>query len=113
MVRYGIGRVVNVKHYPGEGSLEIPKFSGGRGMAGKTVKLSLCKGGRARIERMLKMVQYGRISPGKLVTHRLDGFENLPAGLELMRKKPDDLVKLAVVPEWADIPRGSCIKEWK
>ncbi len=103
MVRYGIGRVVNVKHYPGDGAMEIPKFSGGRGMAGKTVKLELCRGGRARIERILKMVQYGRICPGKLVTHELSGFDRIADGLELMRQKPRDLVKVMVTPGWRQI----------
>lgn len=98
MVRYGIGRVVNLKHFPGEGAMEIPKFSGGRGMAGKTVKLELCRGGRARIERLMKMVQYGRIQPGKLVTHELSGFDRIADGLELMRNKPEDLVKVMVKP---------------
>ena len=98
MVRYGIGRVVNLKHYPGDGAMEIPKFSGGRGMAGKTVKLELCRGGRARIERMMKLVEYGRIAPGKLVTHELTGFEKIAEGLELMRHKPADLVKVMVTP---------------
>lgn len=98
MVRYGIGRVVNLKHFPGEGAMEIPKFSGGRGMAGKTVKLELCRGGRARIERLMKMVQYGRIQPGKLVTHELSGFDRIADGLELMRNKREDLVKVMVKP---------------
>ena len=101
MVRYGIGRVVNVKHYPGEGVIGIPKFSGGRGMAGKTVKLELCRGGRARIERLLKMVEFGRIRPGRLVTHRLDGFDRITDGLEMMREKTPELIKVMVVPEWA------------
>ena len=100
MVRYGIGRVVNVKHYAGDGVIGIPKFSGGRGMAGKTVKLELCRGGRVQIERMLKLVQYGRISPGKMITHRLAGFSRISDGLELMRQKPADLVKVMVTPEW-------------
>ena len=101
MVRYGIGRVVNVKHYPGDGVIGIPKFSGGRGMAGKTVKLELCRGGRARIERLLKMVEFGRIRPGRLVTHRLDGFDRITDGLEMMREKTPELIKVMVVPEWA------------
>ncbi|MGP1348625.1 MAG: zinc-binding dehydrogenase [Stomatobaculum sp.] len=98
MVRYGIGRVVNLKHFPGEGAMEIPKFSGGRGMAGKTVKLELCRGGRVRIERLLRMVQYGRIQPGKLVTHELSGFDRIRDGLELMRSKSEELVKVMVTP---------------
>ena len=103
MVRYGIGRVVNVKHYPGDGDIGIPKFSGGRGMAGKTVKLERCRGGRVRMERILKMVQYGRISPGKMITHQLSGFDRIADGLELMRQKPADLVKVMVTPEWRQV----------
>ena len=103
MVRYGIGRVVNVKHYPGEGDIGIPKFSGGRGMAGKTVKLELCRGGRVRMERILRMVQYGRICPGKMITHQLSGFDRIADGLELMRQKPADLVKVMVTPDWRQV----------
>lgn len=35
MVRYGIGTISNVNYYGGTGNLGFPKFSGGRGMAGK------------------------------------------------------------------------------
>ena len=69
--------------------------------AGKTVKLELCRGGRARIERLLKMVEFGRIRPGRLVTHRLDGFDRITDGLEMMREKTPELIKVMVVPEWA------------
>lgn len=96
MVRYGIGTISNVNYYGGTGSLEFPKFSGGRGMAGKTVHTELARGGRARIERMLKMIEYGRVDPEPLVTHELHGFENILTGLELMREKPRDLVKVMV-----------------
>lgn len=96
MVRYGIGRVVNLKHYPGDGDIGIPKFSGGRGMAGKTVHLELCRGGRARMERLLRLVKAGRIEPGRMVTHKLEGFPALAEGLELMRRKPQDLIKVMV-----------------
>lgn len=96
MVRYGIGTISNVNYYGGTGSLQFPKFSGGRGMAGKTIHTELARGGRARIERMLKMVSCGRVDPGKLVTHRLQGLDAIPDALELMRRKPTDLVKVMV-----------------
>lgn len=96
MVRYGIGRIVNLKHYPGEGGIEIPKFSAGRGMGGKTVRMELCRGGRARMERLLKMALWGRIEPGRMVTHELSGFDRIAEGLQLMREKPDDLVKVMI-----------------
>ena len=96
MVRYGIGTVSNVNYFGGGGNLPFPKFSGGRGMAGKTIHTELAEGGRVRVERMLKMVQYKKISPEKLVTHRLDGFDRIEEALYLMKDKPQDLVKVMV-----------------
>lgn len=96
MVRYGIGTISNVNYYGGTGSLQFPKFSGGRGMAGKTIHTELAKGGRARIERMLKMVAYGRVDPTPLITHHLQGFQRIEQGLEMMRVKPKNLIKVMV-----------------
>lgn len=96
MVRYGIGTVSNVNYYGGTGCLGFPKFSGGRGMAGKTIHTELAKGGRARIERMLKMIQYGRVNPEPLITHKFKGLESIEKALVLMNDKPKDLIKAAV-----------------
>jgi len=96
MVRYGIGTISNVNYYGGTGCLGFPKFSGGRGMAGKTIHTELAKGGRVRIERMLKMIQYGRIDPQPLVTHKFKGFESIETALVMMNDKPKNLIKAAV-----------------
>ncbi len=96
MVRYGTGTVSNVNYYGGTGFLQFPKFSGGRGMAGKTIHTELAKGGRARIQRMMNMVSYGRVDPAPLVTHSFCGFENLENALALMKEKPRDLIKVMV-----------------
>ena len=100
MVRYGIGTVSNVNYFGGTGNLPFPKFSGGRGMAGKTLRTELARGGRARIERMMKMVQYGRIHPEKLITHTLEGLDKIEEALYLMKEKPQDLVKVMVKINW-------------
>lgn len=102
MVRYGIGRVVNLNHYKGDGALQIPKFSGGRGMGGKSIFMELGKGGRARMERLLSLVKYQRITPGDLITHRLYGLDSLVQALEMMRRKAEDLIKIEIIPEWAN-----------
>lgn len=102
MARYGIGRVVNLNHYKGDGCLGVPKFSGGRGMGGKSIFMELGKGGRARMERLLRLVECGRITPGDLITHRLFGFEELPRALEMMREKAEDRIKIEIIPEWAE-----------
>lgn len=96
MARYGIGTVSNVNYYGGSGNLPFPKFSGGRGMAGKTIHTELAQGGRVRIERMMKMIQYGRVDPEKLVTHELNGLESIETALEMMKEKPEGLIKVMV-----------------
>ena len=100
MVRYGIGTVANVNYFGGTGNLPFPKFSGGRGMAGKTIRTELAKGGRVRIERLLEMVKYGRIHPEKLVTHTFCGLDKVEDALYLMKEKPRDLVKVMVKIDW-------------
>ena len=97
MVKYGVGVVSNVNYFGGTGDLPFPKFSGGRGMAGKTLHTSLAKGGRVRIERMLKLVQHGRIDPGSLVTHELSGFNSIEDAFYMMRDKQDGLIKVMVL----------------
>lgn len=96
MVRYGIGTISNVNYYGGDGGLLYPKFSGGRGMAGKTIHMELAKGGRARMERMISMIQYGRVDPQPLVTHKLIGFDAIPDAIDMMRNKKSKVVKVMV-----------------
>ncbi len=100
MARYGIGTISNVNYYGGTGNLPFPKFSGGRGMAGKTIHTELAKGGRVRMERLLNMIQYGRINPETLVTHRLYGLDQVETALQLMKEKPEDLIKVMVRIDW-------------
>lgn len=100
MVRYGIGTVSNVNYFGGTGNLPFPKFSGGRGMAGKTIRTELAKGGRIRIQRMMEMVKYGRIHPEKLITHRLEGLDKIEEALYLMKEKPQSLIKVMVQVNW-------------
>ena len=71
-------------------------------MAGKTIHTELAKGGRARIERLLAMVKYGRIDPAPLVTHRLYGLDQVEKALYMMRDKPDDLIKVMVQMDWKE-----------
>ncbi len=99
MVKYGVGVVSNVNYFGGTGDLPFPKFSGGRGMAGKTLRTSLAKGGRVRIERLLKLIKHGRVDPGLLVTHELSGLEAIEDAFYLMRDKPDGLIKAMVTTE--------------
>ena len=96
LVRYGTGIVVNIAYLEGSGMAGLPIFSLGRGMSGKIFKFELSRGGRAWTEKMLaEALKCGGLQ-GRLVTHRLKGFDAVPEGLELMRKRPAGLIKVMV-----------------
>lgn len=99
ITRYGIGTISNVNYFAGTGNLPLPIFSGGRGMAGKTIHMELGRGGRRRMERLMKMVEHKRLDPAPLVTHRLRGIEKIEDALYMMKDKQDDLVKVIVYTE--------------
>ncbi len=101
LVRYGEGIVVNVGYIEGSGSIGLPIFSLGRGMAGKTFKFCLSRGGRKWLELMLKKAlkaerEDKESAPGIVVTHKLKGFDKIPESLKLMHERPDGLIKIMV-----------------
>lgn len=96
ITRYGIGTISNINYFGGVGYIQVPIFSSGRGMCGKTLHMELAKGGRVRIERILSMIANGRINPQPLVTHHLYGLDNVETALEMMRDKSQDTIKIMV-----------------
>jgi threonine dehydrogenase-like Zn-dependent dehydrogenase len=91
------GTIANVNYF-GEGDiLPIPRLDWGCGMAHKTIRGGLCPGGRLRMEKLIDLVQYGRLDPGKLVTHVFKGFDHIQEALMLMKDKPRDLIKPVVL----------------
>ncbi|MBQ3425063.1 MAG: zinc-binding dehydrogenase [Clostridia bacterium] len=53
-------------------------------------------GGRLLNEQMLSLVQYGRIDPGKMVSHEFHGIESIEEAFNVMGNKTEDLVKPVV-----------------
>lgn len=96
LVRYGSGEVVSVEYLEGSGEIGLPIFSLGRGMAGKTFRFLLSKGGRRHLETMLGLAASGSVGAGRLVTHRLSGFDSIPEALRLMHERPSGLIKAMV-----------------
>lgn len=101
MVKYGTGIVSNVMYYGNSGKsaepfehLRIPKFSLGKGMAGKTLKFSLSKGGRERIEYLLSLCNDKIIKPSILITNKYNGIEHVIDGLYDMKQRK--AIKVAV-----------------
>ncbi len=74
--------------------LLLPKFSMGRGMAGKTLKFSLSRGGRENLERVLREVQESGLHPGRFVTKQYRGLEKVEDALYDMKERK--AIKIAV-----------------
>jgi threonine dehydrogenase-like Zn-dependent dehydrogenase len=90
------GTVSNVGYF-GEGEfVGIPREAWGVGMAGKTIATGLCPGGRLRMERLLRVLQSGRVDPTHMTTHTFR-FDEAERAFEVMDKKLEDIVKPLIV----------------
>jgi threonine dehydrogenase-like Zn-dependent dehydrogenase len=49
------------------------------------------------MERLLSMIVAGRVDPGKLITHRFNGLDEIEQAFHLMVNKPRDLIKPIVL----------------
>lgn len=95
MVRWG-GTVGNVNYFTTYGNLPLDNVRFGFGMGNKTIRGGECPGGRARMERLLRLLQYGRVDPLPMLTHRFSGPDGIEAAFRLMAEKPPELVKTIV-----------------
>ncbi|SEA57212.1 Threonine dehydrogenase [Oribacterium sp. KHPX15] len=75
-------------------SLQIPKFSMGRGMAGKTLKFSLSKGGRENLERVISLIKEHDLHPGVLITERYEGLDKVEQAIYDMKDRK--AIKIAI-----------------
>jgi uncharacterized membrane protein len=64
----------------------------GVGMADKTIATGLCPGGRLRMERLLRVLESGRIDPTHMTTHTF-GFDEMERAFEISDSKLDDVIK--------------------
>lgn len=86
------GTVSNVG-YHGEGEyVEIPREDWGVGMAEKDIVTGLCPGGRLRLERLLALLETGRVDPTPMTTHEF-AFEAADEAFALMESKDDGVIK--------------------
>ena len=91
------GRIGNI-NYLGEGDyIKIPRAAWGVGMGHKAINGGLMPGGRRRMEKLASLVTTGRLDPGKMITHKFNGFDKIEEALLLMKNKPADLIKPVVI----------------
>ncbi|NLB29815.1 MAG: NAD(P)-dependent alcohol dehydrogenase, partial [Clostridiales bacterium] len=95
------GGIIGNINYLGEGDfVKIPRAEWGVGMGHKTIVGGLMPGGRLRMEKLASLVVTGRIDPGKMITHRFEGFEHAEEALLLMKDKPKDVIKPVITIKW-------------
>jgi isopropanol dehydrogenase (NADP+) len=87
------GGTVSNTGYFGEGEfVSIPRVEWGVGMADMTIATGLCPGGRLRMERLLRVLQGGRVDPTPMTTHTFR-FDEMERAFEVADKKLDDVIK--------------------
>lgn len=91
------GRIGNVNYLGSGDFVKIPRVEWGCGMGHKTIAGGLMPGGRLRMEKLASLMETGRLDPGKMLTHRFEGFEIMEKALMLMKDKPKDLIKPVVI----------------
>ena len=57
------GTVGNVNYFTTYGDLPVNNVRYGFGMGNKTIRGGECPGGRGRMEKLLALLQYGRVDP--------------------------------------------------
>jgi threonine dehydrogenase-like Zn-dependent dehydrogenase len=92
MVKKG-GIVCNVAAYYMDENIVIPNSVWGYGYGEKTLKAIQCGGGRRKMEKLFKLVEYGRLQPEKMITHRFHGMEKAQEALNLFLNHDRTLIK--------------------
>ena len=75
--------------------LMVPNPLLGAGLADKTIKTTLCPGGKERMQRLMRLVEAGRIDLKPLLTHRYS-LDDISKAYLLFASQSDDVLKVAI-----------------
>ena len=88
------GGIISNVNYLGSGDfVKIPRVEWGVGMGHVRIVGGLMPAGRMRTERLANLMINGRLDVSGMLTHKFEGLDSIPEALELMRNKPEDLIK--------------------
>ena len=91
------GGTVSVIGYHGKGEyVMIPRLEWGVGMSDKTINTGLCPGGRERMQRLLRLIERGRVDPTRMTTHTFK-FDEIEKAFNMMETKDDGIIKPLIV----------------
>ena len=77
--------------------LTIPLDAFAAGLGDKSIRSTLCPGGKERMRRMMEVVASGRVDLGGLVTHRFK-LEEIEQAYDLFANQRDGVLKVAITP---------------
>lgn len=75
--------------------LRIPLDAFAAGLGDKSIRTSLCPGGKERMRRMLGVIASGRVDLGNLVTHRFK-LDQIEEAYDLFANQRDGVLKVAI-----------------
>lgn len=91
------GGTISVVGYFGKGDyVNIPRLEWGVGMGDKTIRTGLCPGGRERMNRLMRLLETGRVDPTPMTTHRFK-FNEVDRALHLMDTKEEGIIKPLII----------------
>jgi len=77
------------------GHLRIPLEAFGAGLADQTIVTTLCPGGKERMRRLMRLVEFGRIDLTPLITHVFP-LDEIGKAYELFGSRRNDVLKVAI-----------------
>jgi threonine dehydrogenase-like Zn-dependent dehydrogenase len=79
------------------GKLELPYTAFAAGLGDHRIVTTLCPGGKARMGRLIAMVQAGRFDPTPLLTHRFR-LSQIDEAYRIFSNRLDGVLKVAITP---------------
>lgn len=96
MVKPG-GHVANVSGFLNEQTVTIPLDVWDYGFKERFFTGVFVKDGRDFLERLLLLIQNGKLDTSPLATHQLKGWDKLEAGIDLMRNHDQSVIKPVII----------------
>lgn len=93
------GTISSINFYDIADKFDVATWEWGLGMSDINIHCGFCPGGAYRMQKMLNLIQAGRIDPSKLINYEFKGFDKIEDAFKLMDEKPRDLIKPAVILE--------------
>ena len=90
------GTISNIGYHGHGEYLQIPRVDWGVGMGDKTIRTGLCPGGKERMQRLLRLIETGRVDPTPLTSHRF-AFRDIERAFHMMQTKEDGIIKPMII----------------